>query len=125
MPARTVRTPLSSAGWRGQDRDVMPGGCRGEGGKVRRCCGFRGQLEGLGGLADLGGELLEAGRDVQGEEPCGGGGDDVGVPKTPRQDRYGAGPSGVLLLAGEYPQLAVEYEEGLILSVVDVHRAAV
>ena len=43
--------------------------------------GSGGQGEGLGGLAGLGGELLEAGRSVQGEEPYGGRGDDVGVPE--------------------------------------------
>jgi hypothetical protein len=69
-----------------------------------------------GGLADLGGELLEARRGVQGEEPCGGRDDDVGVAKTPRQDRYGAGPCDVFLLAGNYPQLAVEHEEGLVVA---------
>jgi hypothetical protein len=71
----------------------VAGGCLSQRGQVGRSCGFRGQREGLGGLADLGGELLEAGRDVQREESRGGGGDDVGVAKTPWQDRDGAGPA--------------------------------
>ena len=55
----------------------MPGGRLGQRGKVRWPRGWRGQGEGLGGRADLGGELLEAGRNVQGEEPCSRGGDDL------------------------------------------------
>src|SRR4051794_5562420 len=46
------------------------------------------------------------------------------MPNVPGQHRHGAGACGVLLLAGEYPQLAVEHEEGLVLLVVDMHRAA-
>jgi hypothetical protein len=34
-------------------------------------------------------------------------------------------PCGVLLLAGEYPQFAVEDEEDLVVAVVDMHRAGV
>ena len=50
----------------------MPGGGLGQRGEVRRSGGWRGQCEGLGGLTGLGGELLEPGGGVQGEEPCGG-----------------------------------------------------
>ena len=112
-------------GRRGQDRDPVPGGGLGQRGEIRRSVGWRGQGRGQGGLTDLGGELLEPGRGVQGEEPRGGGGDDVGVAKAPGQHRDGAGPGGVLLLAGEYPQFAVEHEEGLVVPVVDVDGAGV
>src|SRR6059058_2607070 len=44
---------------------------------------------------------------------------------VPGQHRHGAGACGVLLLAHDHPQFAVEHEEGLVLLVVDVHRAAV
>jgi hypothetical protein len=103
----------------------VPGGCLGQRGEVGWSCGRRGQGEGPGGLADLGGELLEAGRGVQGEEPRGSGDDDVGVAEPPRQDRDGAGPRGVVVLAGKDPQFAVEDEEGLVVAVVDVDRAGV
>ena len=43
----------------------MPGGCLSQRGEVWWACGRRGQGEGLGGLADLGGELLEARRDCR------------------------------------------------------------
>ena len=71
--------------------------------------------EDLGGLTGLGGELLEPSRAVQGEEPCGGGRDDIGVAKAAGQYRDRAGPGGVFLLAGEYPEFAVEHEEGLVV----------
>src|SRR5882724_427152 len=98
--------PYCSAGVlgrRGQDGDAVPGGGPGQRGEVRRSGGWRGQGEGLGGLTGLGGELLEPGRAVQGEEPCSGRRDDVGVAKAAGQYRDGAGPGGVFLLAGEYP----------------------
>lgn len=59
--------------------------------------GGGGQRQSPGGLADFGGELLEAGRGVQGEEPRGGGGDDVGVAQPPGQHRDGARACGVFL----------------------------
>jgi hypothetical protein len=46
----------------------VTGGCLSQRGEVGWPCGRRGQGEGPGGLANLGGELLEAGRDVQREE---------------------------------------------------------
>src|SRR6266702_4048121 len=117
--------PDLGLGWRGQDGDMVPGGRLGQGILVRRSRGGRGPGERLGRLADRGGELLEAGRDVQGEEPRGGGGDDVGVAEAPGQQRDGAGPRSVVLLAHDHPQVAVEHEDGLVFAVVDVHRAAV
>ena len=54
----------------------MPRGGLGQRGEVRWSGRWRRQREGLGRLADLGSELLEPGRGVQGEEPRGGGGDD-------------------------------------------------
>jgi C-terminal binding-module, SLH-like, of glucodextranase len=83
----------------------VPGNCPCQRGKVRRSGGSGGQRESLGGLADLGCELLEAAGGVQGEEPCSGGGDDVGVAKTPRQHRYGAGScGGATSTAAAFPQ---------------------
>ena len=58
-----------------------------------------GEGEDLGGFTGLGGELLEPSRGVQGEEPCGGGRDDIGVAKAAGQYRDRAGPGGVFLLA--------------------------
>src|SRR5690349_23562664 len=101
-------------GRRAQDRDAAPGGGLGERGEVRWSGGWRGQREGLGGLTGLGGELLEPGRAVQGEEPCSCRRDDVSVAKAAGQYRDGAWPGGVLLLAGEYAEFAVEHEEGLV-----------
>src|ERR671912_2397141 len=103
----------------------MPGGCLSQRGEVGWPCGRWGQGEGLGRLADLGGELLESGRGVQHEDPRRGRGDDVGVATTPWQDRDGTGPRGVVVLACEYPQLAVQDEEGLVVAVVDVDGAGV
>jgi hypothetical protein len=57
---------------------------------------------------------------VRQEEPGCGGGDAVGVTKAPWQDRDGAGTCGVVLLACQDPQFAVEQEEGLVVAVVDV-----
>src|SRR4029453_7787946 len=56
---------------------------------------------------------------VQGEEPCRGRGDDVGVAKTSRQHRHGAGSCDMFLLADNDPQLTVEHEEGLIVGVME------
>ena len=109
----------------GQDGDAVPGGCLSQRGGVGWPCGWRGQGEGAGRPADLGGELLEAGRGVQREEPRCGGGDDVGVAKTPWQERDRPGPRGVVVLACNYPQFAVQDEEGLVVAVVDVDGAAI
>ena len=88
-------------GLRSQDRDLVPRGGLGQRGEVRWSGRWRRQCEGLGRLADLGGELLEPGRGVQGEEPRGGGGDDIGVADTPGQHGDGAGPGGMFLFAYE------------------------
>jgi hypothetical protein len=55
--------------------------------------GWRGQGEGLSGLTGLGGELFEPGRAVQGEEPRGGGRDDIGVAKAAGQHRDAPDPA--------------------------------
>jgi hypothetical protein len=47
------------------------------------------------------------------------------VAKTPRQHGDGAGSCDVFLLADNYPQLTVEHEERLIVTVMDMDRAGV
>jgi cupin len=70
----------------------MPGGGLGQHSEVRRSGRRRRQRESPGGFTDLGGEPLEPGRGVQGQEPRRGGGDDVCVAQAPGQHRDGAGP---------------------------------